>query len=88
MEVVLHPDDLDLLQRIRDGERVFSRDDGEPYNKFELRVLRLLDLRQRHLITMRPDPIRSSQSADRPYIKTGRCGLTLAGQEALARYGS
>lgn len=59
----MHPDDVRLLREVKeakDGRKVFSQREGQPYEAFELEVLRLLELREQRLITMRPDPIRSS----------------------------
>jgi hypothetical protein len=82
----MNPEDLDLLRRIQEGERVFSQNAGQPYDRFEREVLRLLRLRDQRLITMHPDPLRSSMTARSEYLKTGVCALTLEGHEALERF--
>lgn len=80
-------EDYELLRRIKDGERVFKQKDGQAYEDFEQEVLRLLRLRDRGLITMKPEPMRSSRTARSEYQKTGVCELTLEGHQALDRYG-
>lgn len=85
----MHPEDLRLLRDIKQaGSRgkAFKQRDGQPYDDFEIEVLRLLELRSQGLISMHPEPIRSS-GGDAQYLKTGMCHLTLKGREALARFG-
>ena len=79
-------EDYELLKRINDGEHLFAQKDGQPYEDFEREVLRLLRMRDRRLITMKPEPMRSSMTARREYLKTGICELTLEGHEAIERY--
>ena len=84
----MHPDDLRLLRELRDvkkGSKVFKQRPDQSCDEFELDVLRLLDLRARDLITMSPEPFRSSRGDGR-YQATGECRLTLQGREALARH--
>ena len=79
-------EDYELLKRVKARERVFAKKDGQPYEEFEREVLRLLRLRERGLITMKPEPMRSSMTARGEYLKTGICELTLDGHEALDRH--
>jgi hypothetical protein len=79
-------EDYEPLKRIKAGERAFAQKDGQPYEDFEREVLRLLRLRDRRLITMKPEPMRSSMTARGEYLKTGICELTLEGHEVLDRY--
>jgi hypothetical protein len=82
----MDPRDLELLRRIRDGERVFRQREGQSYDQYEEEVQRLLRLRDNGMITMHPEPMRSSMSARREYLLTGNCELTLKGREALERF--
>ncbi len=79
-------EDYELLKRIKDGERVFGQKDSQTYEEFEREVLRLLEQRDRRLITMKPEPIRSSMTKRGEYLKTGVCELTLEGDKAIERY--
>lgn len=83
----MDPEDLDLVRRIQQGERVFKQRGDQPYEDFERQVLRLLHLRERGSITMHPEPMRSSMTARAEYLTTGVCELTLKGHEELERFG-
>lgn len=85
----MHPDDLRLLLEIKNapkGFKVFKPRPGQSDNDFDEEVERVIALRRGGLITMRPDPMRSSRG-DGHYLLTGECRLTLEGREALARDG-
>jgi hypothetical protein len=78
----VHPEDLRLLREIDEAGargKVFNQRDGQSYEAFELR------LRSRHLISLHPEPKRSSRGEGQ-YLKSGICRLTLEGLEALARF--
>jgi hypothetical protein len=82
----LSAEDVALLQRIRDGERVFDPPSREAAaDPAWLRLVeRLLSLRDRGLIRMR-DPLRSHMSAAGGYLAAGPCELTGDGYDLLDR---
>jgi hypothetical protein len=73
----LSAEDVALLQRIRDGERVFDPPSSkEAADPAWLRLIeRLLSLRGRGLIRMN-DPLRSHMSRAGGYLAAGPCELT------------
>ena len=82
----MDPRDYELLKRIAGGERMFRQKDGQNYDDFEGEVLRLIRLRDRGLITMKPNPVRSSQTKRSEYLQAGICELTADGRDALEGY--
>jgi hypothetical protein len=77
--------DLELLRRIKMGERVFKPSEtADAKNPFPELVARLIHLSERGWIRM-PSPRKSFMSADGGYIIAGPCELTTDGYNELER---
>lgn len=84
----MHPDDLRLLREIEAAGargKAFAQRQGQSYEDYEIEVLRLLQLQKQDLISMYPEPLRSSRG-DGQIRKTGVCRLTLNGRTAVAHH--